>query len=149
MTLERTLLSAAGADTIREIATAEYPHEACGVLLGEATGSEVRVLGATAGRNLNTERARDRYLLDPGDIVRADREARRRGIDVVGFWHSHPDHPAWPSQFDADHAYTDYVYVIVHSNAEGTGDLNAFTLEGESAPFRQLSLDVAPEAEPG
>ena len=149
MAITRTLLSAGADRLIRETAAADFPHEACGVLLGTAGESQVTVVAATVGRNLNTERARDRYLLDPGDIVRADREARSRGLDVVGFWHSHPDHPARPSQFDTDHAYIDYVYVIVHSNAGGTGDLNAFTLEGEAAPFRQLSLDVGAASEPG
>ncbi|MHB8719128.1 MAG: M67 family metallopeptidase [Candidatus Dormibacteria bacterium] len=136
--------------TIRELAAAAYPHEGCGVLIGHlASTDRVTVVAATSGRNLNTERARDRYLLDPADIVRADREARQRGLDVVGFWHSHPDHPARPSQFDTDHAWVDYVYIIVNSHASGTGDLNAFALEGEGAPFAALTLDVAPPVSGG
>ena len=84
----------------------------------------------------NTERARDRYLLDPADIVRADRDARARGLDIVGFWHSHPDHPARPSQFDTDHAWVDYVYVIVNTTAGGAGDLNGFTLDRRGRAVR-------------
>ena len=96
------------------------------------------------GNNLNIERARDRYVLDPADIVRADREARARYLDIVGFWHSHPDHPARPSDFDTDHAWVDYVYIIVNTTADGAGDLNGFTLAEEGGPFRQLPLMVTP-----
>jgi proteasome lid subunit RPN8/RPN11 len=129
---------------IRELGSSAYPDEGCGVLLGRFAGNRVEVVDASSGTNQNTERSRDRYLLDPADIVRADREARERGLDIVGFWHSHPDHPARPSQFDTDHAWADYVYIIVNTAAEGTGDLNGFTLGDEGEPFAQLPLVVTP-----
>lgn len=127
-----------------DLADDAYPDEGCGVLVGRWQGERVEILAATHGRNLNTERSRDRYVLDPADIVEADREARERGWDIVGFWHSHPDHPAQPSQFDTDHAWTDYVYVICRTTDEGTGDINAFTLTAEGGPFEPLLLVVAP-----
>ena len=129
---------------IRDLAAAAYPDEGCGVLIGRFDDGAAHVVEATSGTNLNTDRSRDRYLLDPGDIVRADRDARARGLDVLGYWHSHPDHPAWPSQFDTDHAWLDYVYIIVNSTASGTGDLNGFTLAGEGGPFDQLPLTLSP-----
>ncbi len=132
---------------IRSLGAAAYPNEGCGVLLGRFAGPRVEVVDATSGTNTNTQRARDRYLLDPGDIVRADRAARERGLDVVGYWHSHPDHPAHPSQFDTDHAWLDYVYVIVTTTAAGAGDLNGFALVEEGGPFEQLELLVTPGAE--
>ena len=134
---------------IRELAAAAYPDEGCGVLIGRFAGLRAEVLEATSGVNLNTERARDRYLLDPADIVRADRDARERGLDVVGYWHSHPDHPARPSQFDTDHAWLDYVYVIVTTTVLGAEDLNGFTLREEGGPFDQLPLVVTPVGGPG
>jgi proteasome lid subunit RPN8/RPN11 len=135
------------ADTrIRGLAADAYPDEGCGVLLGRFAGGRVEVVDATSGTNLNTERSRDRYLLDPADILRADYEARDRGLELVGFWHSHPDHPARPSQFDTDHAWVDYVYVIVNTTAGGSGDLNGFTLTEEGGPFEQLPLVVTPGA---
>lgn len=127
---------------IRELAAAAHPDEGCGVMLGRWTAAGAAVVEVTSGRNLNRERSRDRYLLDPADIVRADHRAREQGLDIVGYWHSHPDHPAWPSQFDTDHAWVDYVYVIVNSTAAGTGDLNAFALSGEGEPFAQLTLTI-------
>ena len=129
---------------IRDLAAAAYPDEGCGVLIGRFDDDVAQVVEATSGTNLNTDRSRDRYLLDPADIVRADRDARARGLDVLGYWHSHPDHPAWPSQFDTDHAWLDYVYVIVNSTASGTGDLNGFTLAREGGPFDQLPLTLSP-----
>ena len=129
---------------IRDLAAAAYPDEGCGVMLGTFAGGRVEVVDASSGNNLNTERSRDRYLLDPDDIVRADREARQRGLDVVGFWHSHPDHPARPSQFDTDHAWVDYVYIICATTREGTGDVNAFTLSDEGGAFVPLLLIVTP-----
>src|SRR5439155_1411349 len=93
---------------------------------------------------LNVERARDRYDLDPADIVRADRDARAEGLDVVGFRHSHPDHPAWPSQFDTDRAWVDYVYIVTATTSAGAADVNAFALRDESGPFDQIPLSTTP-----
>ena len=136
---------AVGADArIRALAARAYPDEGCGVLVGRFDGGTADVVEATSGTNLNTDRSRDRYLLDPADIVRADRDARDRGLDVLGFWHSHPDHPARPSQFDTDHAWLDYVYVIVNTTAKGAGDLNGFSLAAEGGPFDQVQLLVVP-----
>jgi len=131
-------------ERMRELAAAAYPNEGCGVLIGRMVEGKTQIFNATSARNLNQERARDRYLMDPGDIVRADREARAQGLDVVGYWHSHPDHPAHPSQFDTDHAWVDYVYIICATTREGTGDVNAFTLSDEGGAFVPLLLIVTP-----
>jgi proteasome lid subunit RPN8/RPN11 len=149
MTIGDVDLALGANQRIRDLAIAAYPDEGCGVLLGRFAGARVEVVDATSGNNLNTERSRDRYLLDPDDIVRADRDARARGLDVVGFWHSHPDHPARPSQFDTDHAWVDYVYVIVNTITDGAGDLNGFTLDDEGGPFRHVPLVVTPGPGPG
>jgi proteasome lid subunit RPN8/RPN11 len=129
---------------MRDLAAAAYPDEGCGVLVGRRVDGRVQIHRVTSARNLNEERSRDRYVMDPGDIVRADREARVDGLDIVGFWHSHPDHPARPSQFDTDHAWAEYVYVICHTSREGTGDVNAFTLDDERGEFVPLLLITVP-----
>src|ERR1700737_704776 len=124
MSIDEATASPRAAAQMRELAAAAYPNEGCGVLIGALADGRMEIVEATSARNMNTERARDRYDMDPRDIVVADREARQRGLDVVGFWHSHPDHPARPSQFDTDRAWIDYVYVIVNTTADGAGDLN-------------------------
>lgn len=143
MNLSDIELSTDADATIRRRAAVAYQDEGCGVLIGRFRGDHVTVVEATHGTNLNRERSRDRYILDPADIMRADRDARARGLDIVGFWHSHPDHPARPSQFDTDHAWVDYVYLIVNTTASGAGDLNGFTLTEDGGPFEQLGLAVS------
>ena len=144
MSLASVQLGAAAQAEIRRLATAAYPHEGCGVLIGSYRGDGVAVEEVTSGRNLWTERLRDRYDLDPADIQSADRSARQRGLDVVGFWHSHPDHPARPSQFDSDRAWVDYAYLIVNSGSNGTGDLNAFAKDAQAQALQPIALAQEP-----
>jgi proteasome lid subunit RPN8/RPN11 len=80
--------------------------------------------------------------MDPADIQAADRSARALGLDVVGFWHSHPDHPARPSQFDADRSWADYAYLIVNTVAGGSGDLNAFGRDDEADVLQPIALEL-------
>jgi proteasome lid subunit RPN8/RPN11 len=110
---------------------AGYPDEACGLLLGVRTGDAVEVGELVQARNLNRERARDRYELDPEDFLAADALARRQGIEIVGIWHSHPDHPACPSATDRDGAWSGWSYVIVSVGAEGIQELRSWRLNGD------------------
>ena len=105
-------LEAAAEEAMIADAEKTYPHETCGLLVGNPDGGEVSVREAHRAENLNRERARDRYDLNPKDYLRIERDARTRGMEVVGFYHSHPDHPAAPSVFDRDHAHPGYAYVI-------------------------------------
>lgn len=124
---------------MRRLAESAYPYEGCGVLVG--TSDEVTQV--RPGRNTRgpEDRARDRYVLDPLDILAAEREADAAGLEVVGFWHTHPDHPSRASRYDADHAWAGYLYVIVSvvgGKAEGE---QGWVLESEApAEFREESL---------
>jgi proteasome lid subunit RPN8/RPN11 len=140
-------LSGSAHDAIRRLAEAAYPHEGCGVLIGAYQGDAVTVQEATSAANLWTERLADRYDMDPGDIQAADRSARARGLDVVGFWHSHPDHPARPSRFDSDRSWIDYAYLIVNTVAGGSGDINAFARDREGEDLGPIELRLE-EAQP-
>ena len=93
---------------IESLAETGYPDEACGLLIGKTVRGQTRVEHVTYARNLNETRARDRYRLDPDDFLRAGQRAERIGLDVVGIWHSHPDHPSVPSQTDLDAAWPGY-----------------------------------------
>ncbi len=125
---------------LEALAAESYPVEGCGVMVGEFGASEVSVVRVSRGRNLVTDRAHDRYELDPGDIVAAERGARADGLDVVGFWHTHPDHPARPSRFDTERAWPDYVYVICSTTADGVADLRAWRLDAASGEFAEVSV---------
>lgn len=122
------------------MAEAAYPYEGCGVLVGtHAEVTEVR-----PGRNIRgpQDRARDRYILDPRDILRAERDADLAGLEVVGFWHTHPDHPSRASRYDADHAWPEYVYVIV-SVVEGkaAAEQGWVLVTEDPREFREETLD--------
>jgi proteasome lid subunit RPN8/RPN11 len=132
---------AAGAlDAVKAHAEEGYPHEICGFLIG-ARGSS-RVARAVRARNTVVERARDRYEIDPRDTIRVQREADDAGEDIVGYYHSHPDHPARASVFDEERAWAGPVYLIV-SCAEGkVVDANAFLARQDGGPFRDEPIEL-------
>jgi len=111
---------------------AGYPEETCGLLLGTRNGNIVEVLDLVQVRNLNRERAQDRYELDPDGYLAADTRAREQSCEIVGIWHSHPDHPARPSATDRARAWEGWSYVIVSVNRDGVADLRSWRLhEGD------------------
>ena len=82
-------------DQLRRHGEKTYPHECCGVLLGETDGDGVRVVRDTVPcQNTRIDSPQNRYHIDPRELVRIQREARERELDIIGFYHSHPDHPA-------------------------------------------------------
>jgi proteasome lid subunit RPN8/RPN11 len=118
-----------------------YPDEICGVMLGPQ--SEREVTEVRRARNIIVERSRDRYEIDPRDHIRIQREADSKRLDIVGYYHSHPDHPAQASRFDTERAWSGYVYVIV-SIAEGKPvDANAFVADHDGGPFRSEPLELS------
>jgi len=99
-------------DRMREHLEAGYPNEACGALLGAVDAADYEVSEFRAMRNTITDRPWDRYALDPLEQLRVQKDAESRGLEIIGFVHSHPDHPPIPSRFDADHAWNFYSYVV-------------------------------------
>jgi len=90
-----------------------YPHECCGLMIGTSVGNVRSVEQSRRCVNLNTERAHDRYLMDPKCMLRAQMEFAGGPLDIVGIYHSHPDHPSRASQTDTDAAQPGWSYVIV------------------------------------
>lgn len=122
-------LPAAEQERLRAWVEKGYPQETCGVLIGRSRDGVTEVVEVLPARNLNQERARDRYLLDPQDYLKADESARERGLSIVGVWHSHPDHPARPSATDRAHAWEGWSYVIASVTPEGVTDLRSWRLK--------------------
>ena len=118
-----------------------YPNEICGFMLGPKGDGEVTEV--RPARNLIVERARDRYEIDPRDHIRIQREADAAGLDIVGYHHSHPDHPAQASRFDTERAWAGYVYLIVSVQSGEPVDANAFVADQDGGPFRPEPLVVA------
>jgi proteasome lid subunit RPN8/RPN11 len=118
-----------------------YPDEICGVMLG--TLADRVVTEVRRARNIIVERSRDRYEIDPRDHIRIQREADATGMDIVGYYHSHPDHPAQASRFDTERAWAGYVYVIVAIQGGKPVDANAFVAEQDGGPFRPEPLEIS------
>lgn len=127
---------------LREAAWKGYPRETCGLLVGTNDIRSVRVQRIHQARNLALARLRDRYTLDPEGFLAADLAARRDGLDIVGIWHTHPDHPARPSVTDRDAAWPGWSYLILSVHPGGVGDIAAWTLE--SSEFVQQSIEEVP-----
>jgi len=106
-------------DELARRAAAAAPEEVCGLLLGHAKGRRVVVEREVAAENAEAENPRDRYHLDPDAFVAADNEARAEGLEIVGFWHSHPESPPQPSPTDLELAWEGYSYLIVSVVEEG------------------------------
>jgi proteasome lid subunit RPN8/RPN11 len=125
--IRRTLL-----EQLRKHGEQTYPHECCGILVGtfDEDGNRVEVVEASG--NTRADSPHNRYQISPADLLRAQREANAAGLDIVGFYHSHPDHPArWSSTDLAEAHWTGCSYVIT-SVEKGKAILtNSFLLVGE------------------
>jgi len=130
-------------DKIVEHAKAAYPHECCGVLAGDFGTGEVRVVAEVHPlKNLNTERANDRYEIDPAELLKIEKDVATRKLDVLGFYHSHPDHPSRPSQFDRDRGWPDYSYIIVAVEGGVKTWAQSWTFTEMDAPFGEEKLVI-------
>jgi proteasome lid subunit RPN8/RPN11 len=92
-------------DSIRRHGEATYPNECCGVLLGHIGDNDNTVIDAVSAENTRSDSAHNRYHIAPQELIRIQQQARRRGLDIVGFYHSHPDHPAEWSKTDLEEAH--------------------------------------------
>ena len=133
-------------DALRAHGEETYPYECCGVLLGQMTDDGTRVVTSTARcGNTRTDSAHNRYNIDPKEIVRIQRQGRERGEDIIGFYHSHPDHPAQWSQTDFAEAHWIGCSYVITSVAKGKADVtNSFELTGAGENDKKL-VDEAVE----
>src|ERR1700731_823350 len=117
-----------------------YPHECCGVLLGQMGDDSVRTVTSIArAGNTRTDSAHNRYNIDPKDLIRIQREGRERGEDIIGFYHSHPDHPARWSPTDLAEAHWFGCSYVITSVEKGVATItNSFELVGSDEADKKL-----------
>jgi proteasome lid subunit RPN8/RPN11 len=116
---------------LREHGEETYPHECCGVLLGKAVDGTNEVEIVVRAGNTRTDSAHNRYHIAPQELVTIQRQARERSLDIVGFYHSHPDHPARWSSTDLNEAHwLGCSYVITSVEKGKAGQTNSFFLAG-------------------
>ena len=122
---------------IRQHGERDYPYECCRLLIGSfADGNIKSVFETYPISNAREEEAkRNRFLIQPEELMRGERYARERKLDVVGFYHSHPDSPAVPSQYDLDHAWPTYSYIIVSVREGRAGDLLSWEMNPDRIRF--------------
>jgi proteasome lid subunit RPN8/RPN11 len=141
----RQLTVTAGVDdAIRAHGQATYPHECCGALLGR----DNQVTDIVALPNTTEEGPRRRFLVRPSDYREAERRASEIGAELLGFYHSHPDHPARPSQYDLDHAWPTFAYIIVAVAAGSAGDMTVWYLQDDRSSFEEGSLQHGENSHP-
>ena len=128
---------------IRAHGVRDYPHECCGLLLGRYAAEGKTVSETYPISNAREESAkRNRFLIEPVELMRGERYARDHDLEVVGFYHSHPDSPAVPSQYDLEHAWPTYSYIIVKTLADAATDLFSWEQEPDRSRFNQEELRI-------
>ena len=126
-------------EAIRAHGHETYPHECCGALIGR-DGVVAEILALP---NTTEEGPRRRFLVRPSDYREAERRATELGAELLGFYHSHPDHPARPSQYDLDHAWPFFSYVIVSVREGVSGDMTSWRLREDRSAFDEEQLTYA------
>jgi proteasome lid subunit RPN8/RPN11 len=123
-----------------------YPNEACGVMLGK-NGVVTEVVSADNQRTAQPagggESARNRYLIDPIAYIKIERDADKRGLQVLGIYHSHPDVAARPSKFDLDHAWPNFSYLIVSVVKGKAVESNSWLLREDRSQFDQEAIEIS------
>ena len=140
----RLTISAAVDQAIRRHGEETYPHECCGALVGKgAFVSEIVALP-----NTTEEGPRRRFLVRPSDYRLAESRATELGGELLGFYHSHPDHPARPSQYDLDHAWPTFAYIIVAVAAGAAADMTVWFLKDDRSIFEEGSRHHGENSQP-
>lgn len=151
----RVGISAELREKIREHGVETYPYECCGALLGRDHGSvensESNVGGRKTSReivslfplvNRRDDSPRNRFSVTADDVREAEKSASAQGLEVVGWYHSHPDHPARPSDFDRDHAWPWYSYIIVSVDAGVAKDMTSWQLKDDRLGYREEKIET-------
>jgi len=139
MTERALTITPAVDESIRRHGRETYPHECCGALVGR----EDRVADVVPLPNTTEEGPRRRFLVRPADYREAERKAGELGGELLGFYHSHPDHPARPSQYDLDHAWPNFAYIIVAVAQGAATDMTVWFLKEDRSSFDEGRLNHA------
>jgi proteasome lid subunit RPN8/RPN11 len=121
-----------------------FPHECCGFMLGTTEDGVQRIVEVRAQANERTESRENRFVISPGQFREAEKRARAAGLQLVGIYHSHPDSPARPSEYDRDHAWPWFSYLIVSVRGGKAAEANAWQLRDDRSGFDPVALEQAP-----
>ena len=141
--MSRLVISPRHLQTVGRHATMSYPDECCGVLIGRALEDATVVERVLSVGNERRDSRHNRYLISPETVLAAQKEAHALGLDVVGYYHSHPDHPARPSEFDREHAWPWVSYLIVSLQGRKVVDTRSWRLSEDRERFDEEGIDQA------
>ena len=131
---------------MRQHGEGDYPFECCGLMLGRSENNGRKIVVETyAISNAREEEAkRNRFLIRPEELMRGEKNAREKGLDVVGFYHSHPDDRAVPSKYDLEHAWPTYSYIVVSVEQGRAVDLRSWEMEPDRSRFNEEEIAASP-----
>jgi proteasome lid subunit RPN8/RPN11 len=141
--MSRLVISPRHLQTISRHAMASYPEECCGVLIGRSLDDATVVERLLSVGNERQDSRHNRYLISPETVLAAQKEARALGLDIVGYYHSHPDHPARPSEFDRENAWPWVSYLIVSLAGRRVVETRSWRLTEDRASFDEEVIDQA------
>jgi len=144
MSSQRLTITSGVDAAIRSHGQDTYPHECCGALVGR----DGFVTAVVALPNTTAEGPRRRFLVRPSDYQLSERRATELGGELLGFYHSHPDHPARPSQYDLDHAWPTFAYIIVAVADGAATDMTVWYLLEDRSRFEEGSLNHGENSHP-
>lgn len=127
-------------DAIRRHGRETYPEECCGALLGSNGGRLASVQRIEPIANARGDQRRRRFRIEPADYLRAEEAAEAEGLAILGFYHSHPDHPAVPSEYDREHALPVFHYLVLAVSSGVPGEIASWVLSEDRASFERETL---------
>lgn len=129
-------------DAIRQHGREAYPEECCGALIGSNGGGPPSVRRIEPLANSRGDERRRRFRIEPSDYLRAEKAAEAEGLAILGFYHSHPDHPAVPSEYDRQHALPVFHYVVLAVSGGFPGEISSWVLSEDRTSFERETLNT-------
>ncbi len=140
------VLSAGLVNRIRAHGVESYPYECCGALLGTHGEARREVCDLYPLVNRRDDSPHNRFSITPDDFRVAERAARERGLELVGWYHSHPDHPPLPSEYDREHAWPWYSYIILSVVDREPGEIRSWRLSDDRVRFEPEEIGMEPRS---
>jgi proteasome lid subunit RPN8/RPN11 len=129
------------AGRIRAHGVETYPHECCGAILGHDGEPAREVLDLMPLANRRDDSPRNRFEVTSEDVRLAEKAARAQNLELIGWYHSHPDHPARPSEYDRDHAWPWYSYIIISVQSGEPRDMNSWRLRADRSAYDSEAIE--------
>ena len=130
-------------ETIKSEAEETYPEECCGILIGTANGTGMKIARLFVTQNVHSDNKARRFMISPEDFKSAEKTAREENAEIIGFYHSHPDHPAVPSDHDMEYAWPWYLYLIVSVEDGNSSSIKGWQLRDDREDYDEVTISIS------